>query len=693
MRKVFSVLLLLFSFTIKAQDLPYWEHAPIDSLKQSLQNTNNDTLRLILANRIQNHYFTASTNFDSAIHFARQLLQFTQKLHYKIDEAYALDAIGLYMNFSIHSQTLETFFKGIRIAEDPKSEKHILPEKYLRMMLYWTEDFTSVLAKKHWQPEFFRMQILASLYNDLGAAYTRTVLHQQKAFDFLHKAIGIYQSHNDSHDLGIAYKDFAEYFASINQYDSCIHYAQKSYDVLFESKYPLFISQIALIGTMYYRKGDVQKALALFKQAISFNAQYGASYGPNSFWLLYHTLGEYHLRKGDMDSSLHYSRKAYETTTLYNMPNDVQKASVLLAKVYNAVGKLDSAAKYYDLALLYNDIINNIDKKRVLQSQDFDEQLRQQEFVETKNKIRTYWLLTCLGMLLLVALMLLLNNRKKKKSNALLQQKNQQIESTLKELKATQAQLVQSEKMASLGELTAGIAHEIQNPLNFVNNFAETNTEMLQELREEADKGNLDEVKTIAADIIANEQKITHHGKRAESIVKGMLEHSRASSSQKELTDLNRLIDEYLRLAYHGLRAKDKNFNAAISKSFDESIGKIGIVPQEIGRVLLNLFNNAFYAVEEQRRQAGEDYEPIVAVSSKRVNDKIIIAIKDNGIGIPQNVLNKVFQPFFTTKPTGQGTGLGLSLSYDIIKAHGGELKVESTEGEGATFTILLPSA
>jgi signal transduction histidine kinase len=172
-----------------------------------------------------------------------------------------------------------------------------------------------------------------------------------------------------------------------------------------------------------------------------------------------------------------------------------------------------------------------------------------------------------------------------------------------------------------------------------------------------------------------------------------MLEHSRASSSQKELTDLNRLIDEYLRLAYHGLRAKDKNFNAAISKSFDESIGKIGIVPQEIGRVLLNLFNNAFYAVEEQRRQAGEDYEPIVAVSSKRVNDKIIIAIKDNGIGIPQNVLNKVFQPFFTTKPTGQGTGLGLSLSYDIIKAHGGELKVESTEGEGATFTILLPSA
>ena len=265
------------------------------------------------------------------------------------------------------------------------------------------------------------------------------------------------------------------------------------------------------------------------------------------------------------------------------------------------------------------------------------------------------------------------------------------LELTLDDLKATQAQLIQSEKMASLGELTAGIAHEIQNPLNFVNNFSEINQDLLFEMNEEIEKGNLEEVKAIAKDVIENEEKINHHGKRADAIVKGMLQHSRTSSGQKEPTDINALVDEYLRLAYHGLRAKDKSFNATTKTDFENNIGKISIVWQDIGRVILNLINNAFYAVDEKKKKIGNDYEPTVSVSTKMNNGKVEIKVSDNGNGIPQKVLDKIFQPFFTTKPTGQGTGLGLSLSYDIVKAHGGELKVETKEGEGSEFIIQLP--
>ncbi len=249
--------------------------------------------------------------------------------------------------------------------------------------------------------------------------------------------------------------------------------------------------------------------------------------------------------------------------------------------------------------------------------------------------------------------------------------------------------------MASLGELTAGIAHEIQNPLNFVNNFSEVNTELIVEMNEALAKGDLEEAKAIAADIAENEKKINHHGKRADAIVKGMLQHSRSSSGVKEPTNINALADEYLRLAYHGLRAKDKSFNAGMKTDFDERIGAIEVVPQDMGRVILNLITNAFYAVADKKKLAANDgikYDPMVTVQTKRTADRVEITVQDNGNGIPRRVLDKIFQPFFTTKPTGQGTGLGLSMSYDIVtKGHGGELKVTTSEGEGAAFTISLP--
>ncbi len=311
---------------------------------------------------------------------------------------------------------------------------------------------------------------------------------------------------------------------------------------------------------------------------------------------------------------------------------------------------------------------------------------------------QTWWayLLYAIIAASILRIYILFRARKLTKENKYLEEKvkerTNELEASIEDLKSTQAQLIQSEKMASLGELTAGIAHEIQNPLNFVNNFAEVNSELIEEMKEELDNGNIEDVKSIANDINENEKKIMFHGKRADSIVKGMLQHSRNSNGKKEPTNINALADEYLRLAYHGLRAKDKSFNATMVTDFDDAIGNINIIGQDIGRVILNLITNAFYVVDKKKKSGIENYEPTVTVSTKKRNKHIKIDVTDNGNGIPKKVLDKIFQPFFTTKPTGQGTGLGLSMSYDIItKGHGGELKVKTQEGTGTTFSISLP--
>jgi signal transduction histidine kinase len=271
-----------------------------------------------------------------------------------------------------------------------------------------------------------------------------------------------------------------------------------------------------------------------------------------------------------------------------------------------------------------------------------------------------------------------------------------EVEKAYTTLKSTQSQLIQSEKMASLGELTAGIAHEIQNPLNFVNNFSEINIELIEELQAELKKGDYEEVLTISEDVKDNQQKINHHGKRADAIVKGMLQHSRKSTAIKEPTDINKLADEYLRLAYHGLRAKDKSFNATLETDFDENLGLVNVIPQDLGRVILNLITNAFYAVNEQKTafaKANKEYAPTVSIITKKEGNTVRIIVKDNGNGMPQEIVDKIFQPFFTTKPTGEGTGLGLSMSYDIVsQGHGGTLNVNTQKGEGTEFIISIPN-
>jgi two-component system, NtrC family, sensor kinase len=402
------------------------------------------------------------------------------------------------------------------------------------------------------------------------------------------------------------------------------------------------------------------------------------------------------------------TQKAWLIAQQSNNPNLKLIAANLKRQLFEKLNQTDSAYYFLKAETEARDLIFNQNNQNTIQALAFKEQMRGIEEDGKKaayqTQLKLYTLLGGLGVFSIIALLLYRNNLSRKKANELLQQQKTEVEvqkknveEALASLKSTQSQLIQSEKMASLGELTAGIAHEIQNPLNFVNNFSEVSNELIQELKverlkvtSERDEKLEDELLT---DISANLEKINHHGKRAGAIVSGMLQHSRTSTGVKEPTDINALADEYLRLAYHGLRAKDKTFNAKFETNFDETIGKLSVVPQDIGRVILNLITNAFYVVNERLRQAQPDthYEPTVSVGTKKEGNKVLISVKDNGNGIPQKILDKIFQPFFTTKPTGQGTGLGLSLSYDIVKAHGGELKVETKEGEGSEFIILLP--
>jgi signal transduction histidine kinase len=381
-----------------------------------------------------------------------------------------------------------------------------------------------------------------------------------------------------------------------------------------------------------------------------------------------------------------------DISRLLNNRVEILRDYRLIAELYTKMGNGTKAAETYSIFLAKQDSLLADQEKYRSISFEAEQQMNEKEFsianLVSQNKIASLsrnFLIGIAALLLLLAGGIYQRFRFKKRANLVL-------EKTLDELKSTQSQLIQSEKMASLGELTAGIAHEIQNPLNFVNNFSEVNTELIAEMKEAIEAGNLDEVKALADNISDNEQKITHHGKRADGIVKGMLQHSRTGSRQKEPTDINALADEYLRLAYHGLRAKDKSFNASMDSSFDASIGNINVISQDIGRVILNLITNAFYVVTEKKKLQPTEYEPLVTVSTKKVDGKVEIRVKDNGNGVPQKVLDKIFQPFFTTKPAGEGTGLGLSMSYDIVtKGHGGELRVETKEGEGSEFIVILP--
>ena len=508
---------------------------------------------------------------------------------------------------------------------------------------------------------------------------------------YIRQFLDLKNKENDLTGKVAAFHRMAKYYTLVNRLDSATYFIQLSYDLCIKTNNQNALPVVLQVwSSLELKKGNYSKADSLLavawenirKYKISVNAS-GGVVDPDYYRALIRVEQKKYNEAADFLNS--------DIIRLGNLRNDKLRDYKLLAEVYDLLGeKGKSKDSYKNFIILQDSILADQNKYSAI-SFEAEQQMSEKELsinqLKNDNRISSITRNFSFGMVFLVLLLagvVYYRYKSKQKANAVL-------EKTLTDLKSTQSQLIQSEKMASLGELTAGIAHEIQNPLNFVNNFSEVNKELLAELNYEIDKGNFEEVKAIAKDVTANEEKINHHGKRADAIVKGMLQHSRSSNGVKEPTNINALADEYLRLAYHGLRAKDKSFNASFETHFDNSIGIINIQQQEIGRVILNLINNAFYAVGERKKNSPESYDPKVTVSTEKKNGNILICIKDNGTGIPQKVVDKIFQPFFTTKPTGQGTGVGLSLSYDIVNAHGGELKVETKEGKGTTFIVLLP--
>ena len=548
---------------------------------------------------------------------------------------------------------------------------------------------------------------IGSTLNLIGIVYL-TAKDFKKSADYNYQALK-YLSKDEFGSEG-AYRYLALSYLGLKQNDSVRYYADKAYQnaiSIFHGPDNIYGGVLNDLGTVYFGIGEDSLALDFLRRSfIYFTLNHNEL---NNYAETTLGLANYFKKAGLADSSFHYAKLTFTISQNRSFLNYLSESSGLIADYYNHKHNTDSAYYYQQIGFDAYKTLYSDENSRQIQNIAFAEQQREEDVAQAKktaadqyrSRLNKYILIGGLLILSVLVFGLWRRNIFKQRSFVLLQKQKEQIQDTLTQLRSTQSQLIQSEKMASLGELTAGIAHEIQNPLNFVNNFSEVNKELVDELQQELKAGKIDDAIEISNDIKANEEKINHHGKRADAIVKGMLQHSRSSSATKEPTDINKLADEYLRLAYHGLRAKDKSFNATMKTDFDESIGNINIIPQDIGRVILNLITNAFYAVTEKKKSphpltGGENYEPVVTVTTKRLGSplgdggKVEIKVADNGNGIPQKVLDKIFQPFFTTKPTGQGTGLGLSLSYDIIKAHGGELKVETKEGEGSEFIIIL---
>ena len=680
MKHFLKILLLLFipSF-LMAQNAIFDEPTKkqADSLRVVFQNTQNDTIRMEICKQLGTFYEEA--NPDSAIFFLEYHLKFAKQLNQKLWEALAYCNLGYSMwNIGNYAQSLLYYLQALNLAEDNESEKNI-----------WK---ISAFSKSK-NPRFARLYVLSNTYDLLGLLYHATG-NNQKSKSYCYKALEIAEEVNDLIMLTLVNMDLGSLYSDLGKLDSALIFDQNALKYSNSSGYSKYKGIIyRSIAEIYAKKGKQDSAKIYFNHAIR-----ESKIIENNLMTLadvYLTVAKNYKTGNQPDSAIVFALKSLKTINKLHSIRYLSGIYSTLSSAYKMKDKPDSALFYLELAINAKDSLTNADKIKQFQNIGFDQELRQEELekekIQYQSKIRTNTLMGSIFTLLVIAFFLYRNGRQKQRSK-------RKVEIAYERLKNTQTQLIQSEKMASLGELTAGIAHEIQNPLNFVNNFSDVNKELLGEMKEEIANKNFDEVIAIANDIEENEQKINHHGKRAEAIVKGMLQHSRTSSGEKEPTDINALCDEYLRLSYHGLRAKDKSFNADFKLEADESLPKIEVVPQDIGRVLLNLINNAFYAVSEKSKDNIEGYKPEVVVKTSYLpplggQRGASVSVSDNGPGIPDSIKDKIFQPFFTTKPTGQGTGLGLSLSYDIVKAHGGELKVETKEGLGSEFIIVLPNS
>jgi two-component system, NtrC family, sensor kinase len=666
--------------------LPFFTTAQgvnIDSLVRQSNDRQNDTSKLIRVRAIARSY--AELNPDSAYHYADISLELARRLKLKLDEASALQEIGYaYLNKGNYPRSLQIFLSALVIMEDPKIEQHVLVGKF---------PGDDVLLYHMAAPHLQRLSGIAFVQQNLGILYANSNNYEKSWYHHLLARQMADQSGNIV-VRSIVNQTINRIYLHLKKNDSALISIKRAYDLAMESGYKRYLGSILLnMGRTYAAMGNTSLANEYYRKSLVASVEQGYFRGIVAADLL---LADYYTSIGKRDSAFLYIRDGLSNAIYVNAPDLLLRSYTAFSHYYHSANNNDSIVKYQALMIKIKDSLFNDKQAQQFQNIDFDEQQRQLQIETAKKEYSAKWRMNSLlaGFLifLFIALLLWRNSQQRKKANLVLSKQKAELESALLSLKETQKQLIQSEKMASLGELTAGIAHEIQNPLNFVNNFSDVNKELVDELRSELAAGNLEAARGIADNIHENEEKIYHHGRRADSIVKGMLQHSRTTGGQKELTDINMLAGEYLRLAYHGLRAKEKSFNAKLETNFDNNTGKINIVPEDIGRVILNLINNAFYAVNEKQKEDGSGYEPTVVVSTKKINGKVEIRVRDNGNGISKGVIDKIFQPFFTTKPTGQGTGLGLSLAYDIVKAHGGEIKVETSEEEGCEFVIQLPT-
>ena len=580
----------------------------------------------------------------------------------------------------------EAFTSGFDLLEDPKT----------------VEFFSKKELEGKWEKAYWSS--LANMYFNYGhlMGATENVLESKRYYE---KTFALAKRHDDVLNMVYSKSAMVWIYLELNMPDSArasiataLAYPPELYN------YSNYSTILYVQGTVRYAQGDYQEARDSFHKGMLTYHEYDAD--AENFYTSINSLGlsKTYQALNMPDSSYYFGMQALgalkEVKEIQMLKIDLASGYENMYRHFSKFGDRDSTYKYLELASTERDYFSQktirnmaLFQEALLKKQNEVKEL-EKETIQEQALTRTYYLASIIGIFLVLAISLYVGFRQKQKANTVLAHQKDEVQAAMARLKSTQSQLIQAEKMASLGELTAGIAHEIQNPLNFVNNFSEVSSELMIEMTEEMSKGELEEAKEIAADVKQNLEKITHHGKRADAIVKGMLAHSRSGKGEKALTDLNALAEEYLKLSYHGLRAKDKSFNADFRTDFNPDLPKVNVVPQDIGRVLLNLINNAFQAVNERGKKGESDYAPIVSITTQlTANGQQRIAIKDNGTGIPDSIKDKIFQPFFTTKPTGEGTGLGLSLSYDIVKAHGGELDVESKSGQETTFTIILPLA
>jgi two-component system, NtrC family, sensor kinase len=620
-----------------------------------------------LLDQSQQYYFSLP---DSSLFYAHKALGLAREINDPLLQARALSSIGeSYRFLGDYAKSIRAQFAALDIYRD-------LDDDY--------------------------NQVLTSIFIGFSQLEMGDYRH---ALDYLIPARKVmegrrerfYECFSSSH-IGYAY-------LMIGEIDSAMLFSQYAYDSLRSDYAPALQSLVvSRLGRVYEMKGQPDQALGLYHASLANSMKFGIQVHISR---VQNFLAGLFFRIDRRDSALFYARATLVSSRGSGQRPQALSAASILTEIFSRLGKTDSAFFYQSKVLALRDSLYGAAQFRDLQVLMLEEQRKQQQLVEERTAQRNRYLFTVLGVSALLLGMLAWfqyrNSRQKSKTNRMLIAQKQQIEETLRELKVTQAQLVQSEKMASLGELTAGIAHEIQNPLNFVNNFSDLNTELIDEMRGAIKIGDKELSLQLTGDVQSNQDKISFHGKRADAIVKSMLQHARTSTGHRESTDINNLVDEYLRLSFHGMQARDKNFHATLQTTYDPAVGTVRVIPQDLGRVVLNLVNNAFYAVYLKKQEATDGYEPCVRIQTSRQGKPVItgghtevmnwveIKVDDNGPGIPLEHMDKIFHPFFTTKPAGVGAGLGLSLSYDIIKTLGGEIRVSSKQGEGTVFTVVLP--